>query len=979
MDKRIPLSNGTTLNFPGMPCTIKEFRGKGSNALVYRAVYEDTLTRGVYHDVLIKELFPLHFGGAVYRDESGQIQVLPDGEDTFHLHKRSFERGNEMHLKLLNRHPDYNGGNIITYPYNGTYYTLLPLNGGKELSDYASQSPSLKKNAQWMLGILESLETFHQSGYLHLDIAPDNIILIPRADREDVLLIDYNSVCGMDEFQTEETVVSSVKDGFSALELQTGEYSLVGCGTDLYSVAAVFFYCLTGRRLQVEEITDAQPPSVADSPALRDVPDTVMSMVRRILTKGLSSLPRRRYKSAADMRSDFQELINRIDLIGVTPWAILEKERARMSELIRQNPFLQYLKDERRLYPLRIQFENELCDLKTFSETVCRAPAPITLLQAEGGMGKTTALELMAIRQNARYSPQETVAVYISAANYRPGQSWFIFDSILEMLRFHPDTGSFQDARHELELLLQKPIQTRSGPKPALLILVDGLNEVGGDSSLLIQELQRIRQMPGAAVIVASRGDVPLADAQTACLMPLEPDDVQDVLQKQGLLTPENEHVRQLLRTPLLLSMYVDSVISGGRQLNIKTADELMERYLDSILKKETARLPEDAPERWQMDAAIRYVLPVIAAATKDGALKDAELLIRVEKCRRVIRSRSMVRVFPQWIGHGRDILGGAKTAEAWYGLMVQRLLWQRFGLLVRDGDGCFRLVHQNIREWLVKRHAPVQKRIHRLNTVRYSFMTALLLALCVGGGWGIKSMLSEPILTPYDDAIEEGVMETATAFYVNYSLLWHDATKMIGAAERGDPDGFNAQYSLYQRSGKDESLFIRVADHLVEQMEASDGEGISYSNLPFDIEAYQQMSGYSTSRREVYDACLPVLRYAAELNAQNDESAADFIAKFRNMVESDAKLAVFLIQRTCIIHWNKKGTLTESEQKLLVEELMAAYREQVLRENPEMQNPIDAGSSKMTLTALKAAAKKAEGAVKNHILMIKYSQTTKG
>ena len=979
MDKRVPLSTGTILNFPGMPCAIEELCGKGSNALVYRATYEDPLTHGVLHDVLIKELFPFHLGNAIYRDAGNRIRVLPDGEDTFALHRRSFEQGNEMHLKLLRMHPDSNGGNIITFPYNGTYYTLLPLNGGRELYSYAAQKPTLRRITLWMLGILEALTTFHKSGYLHLDIAPDNVILIPRGEREDVLLIDYNSVCPLEQWQAGGSIASSLKDGFTALEIQTSEYSLVSYATDLYSVAAVFFYCLMGRRLQLEEIAASRMPDIMESAGLKNVPDTVISMIRRILSKGLSSIPRRRYQDTDSMRKDFQELINRIDCVGVTPWAILEKERTRMNDLIRQNPFLDYLKNESRQYPIRIQFENELCDLKSFSDRICQKDRQPVLLQAEGGMGKTTALQLCALRQNARYSPQEPVAVYISASNYRPNQNWFIYDSILEMLRFHPNTGSFQDARHELELLLGKPLQTRNGSKPVLLILVDGLNEISCDASLLMRELAQIARMPGVAVVLSSRTDFALPDMQTAKLQPLQGVDVEEILRKQGLLTPENENVRRLLQTPLLLSMYVDSAIQGGKQINIETIDALMDCYLEAIERKETLRMPEDASERWQIDAAIRYVLPVIAEATQSGTLKDAELLRSIGKCYRVLRSRSMLRVFPQWIGHRRDIFCGAQSVEEWYGRIVQQLLWKKLGLLVREENGGFRLIHQNIGEWLIEKNKPVQKKIAGRTLVQSLLIGALITVLLAGGGYGVKTMLVEPMKIPYDDSLVENVMDISLLSYRDYGNLWNSVRGMIDAAEAGDLERFDRLYSDYQKNAEDRTQTLLLVNDenqgLIAQIKNSDGEAVSYSGYPLDLDTFQKLAEYYTKRRGVYDANLPVLRYAAEQYARNaGEKAADFIGRFRSMLESDAKLAIFLMQRTCIIYQNENDHLTETERKLLADDPLKETLDDPLEEDDQNSDPEKTGESGIKLTELEDAAKKAENMVLNNYIMIQYT-----
>ena len=54
-----------------------------------------------------------------------------------------------------------------------------------------------------------------------------------------------------------------------------------------------------------------------------------------------------------------------------------------------------------------------------------------------------------------------------------------------------------------------------------------------------------------------------------------------------------------------------------------------MKAYMDALLQKELRLLPEDAPRRWQIDAALNYILPAIAIQTrrKGGGLDREQLL----------------------------------------------------------------------------------------------------------------------------------------------------------------------------------------------------------------------------------------------------------------------------------------------------------------------------------------------------------------
>ena len=102
MDTRIRLDPGTILAFPGMKCTIESFAGQGSNSLVYLGTYPDAEQISLLHRVLIKELFPYDAKGMIYRDrDSGDILCMPDAKPAQELHRLSFLRANQAHLKLL--------------------------------------------------------------------------------------------------------------------------------------------------------------------------------------------------------------------------------------------------------------------------------------------------------------------------------------------------------------------------------------------------------------------------------------------------------------------------------------------------------------------------------------------------------------------------------------------------------------------------------------------------------------------------------------------------------------------------------------------------------------------------------------------------------------------------------------------------------------------------------------------------------------
>ncbi|MBQ3078389.1 MAG: hypothetical protein IJC48_00135 [Clostridia bacterium] len=711
MDYRTPLKFQTVLPFEGMPCCIEEVIGQGSNAIVYKGWYQDHLNNLLRHHVLVKELFPYHPQQKIYRAEDGHIVVEPEAEDLWATHKVSFEVGNNVHLRLLKEQPEKMamGANLNSFEMNGTLYSVLGYTGGRSLqAELSFNRQDLRKTALRMIRILTALEAFHKSGYLHLDVSPDNIMLVGNEDNEQVFLIDYNSAR---EVGSREISYLSCKAGYSAPELTTGNLDSIGFASDLYSIAGVFYRSIMGRSLTLSEALQAKAPSGQDSPLLKDSPMIVVSHVANILRKGLNTLPQRRYQNIEQMRMAFQELLDRIDLVGITHWSLWENGKKSVEELIRINPSLRYLNDEKKLYPIRLNQEKSM-PLEEYVEEVLSPNGKSGLILADGGMGKTTLLLHTAKLKGKVYSETKAAIFYISLSGWSKSDNQYILSQILMRLRFKKEENSFDTAMHSLRQLLGQTLHTKQGEKPSVLLLLDGLNEVKGDTENLIREINEINQLAGVRIIAASRSDIDALEISKVKLMPLEKEDVTQALGDNGLLIPESETMNQLLRTPLMLSIYIRAS-EGIKQLSVRNEKELMKAYMEALLEKEVMKLPEGAHEKWQIDAALNFVLPAIASKIKKRGkpLTERQLLRVVKKCRKTIRSWLMPKAFPQWIGHTRDIFHNTVKTDEWFAVIVHELLWQRFGMLMKDTNGKYRIFHHAIGDYLAREYRSIEPR----------------------------------------------------------------------------------------------------------------------------------------------------------------------------------------------------------------------------------------------------------------------------
>lgn len=728
MDSRIELKKNDKLPFSGMECTVERCIGRGSNAIVYTGRYRDFQDPAISHRVLIRELFPYDPEGRIYRDTDGGIHVEPEAQSLYDLNRMTFLRGIKVHACMTENIPSEIDLNINNYDCRGTLYSLVGYSGGRSLDeDLGRQDPSgkgtedqaaLLRVIRIVKGALDVLAAFHKAGYLHLDISPDNILLIGEGEKERVTLIDYNSVHTTGEIREGRTVYYSTKEGYTAPEVHMSRPSLIRECTDLYSLTAVLYRSLFGKKLSPLQTVNFTLPEkdLRNAPLLKSCPETVLSLIRQILCRGLSVTPRRRYQKAEMLRRDLDELEDRILGRGITRWALWEAGRARILRALKDNTAFAYIRDDNRIYPLLAETEDgEKVSLLAASwfESF-RGTAPVLLLGG-GGMGKTTALFRIGYGQGGRYTNDSPAIYYISLYGYREGEKDYLCDRLLESLKFKPHTDSMESARRELLQLLDRPLRVPSplsqnrlpgcgeDGAPAFLLLLDGLNEAVGDTGPLLEEIHRFAALSGVQIILTSRSDPgdPLFRKLSLCR--LDHAQIRKILSGEGILPPENMEVFDLLSFPMLLSMYIRTTRDGERQLRLDSREGLLEDYFSSILAKEKRALPEGHALAMGYDAAVRYLLPEIAAlAVREGhALSGQELFALIEKCYKELGHRAVTAVYPLWIGHAAELRMGSATADEWYAKAVLDLLWKRLGLLVRDEQGNFRILHQIIEEYL--------------------------------------------------------------------------------------------------------------------------------------------------------------------------------------------------------------------------------------------------------------------------------------
>ena len=243
MDNRSGLSPGTQIvsNEDNKIILNKEI-GRGASCIVYDATYVDKI--GVHHNVRIKECYPVWL--FLKRDEFGNLSFADSYNERFLQEKQRFIESYKKNAIIRNTiglvNSTINLSDMIAK--NNTYYAIMSFDEGCDYRKYTDRS--LKELLEHIKSLSIIIGKYHKSGYLHLDIKPENLLIIPET-REHVLLFDFDSIISIDDLRNNKGFTLSYSDGFSAPEQVQGKINKIGFHTDIYAIGAILFYKLFNR------------------------------------------------------------------------------------------------------------------------------------------------------------------------------------------------------------------------------------------------------------------------------------------------------------------------------------------------------------------------------------------------------------------------------------------------------------------------------------------------------------------------------------------------------------------------------------------------------------------------------------------------------------------------------------------------------------------------------------------------------------
>lgn len=274
--------------------TIAEHLHNGGFGITYRATAQIMVGNIPQTATFtIKEFF---MGKICSRDVDGNVVVAAENQQAFLSAKADFKSEAEILHSL--KHDNIVPVNEV-FEQNNTVYYVMSYLGNVSLYQYVAENGGLLSEAkakQIIMPLTSALAYLHNRNILHLDIKPDNIMMVRQGDVVKPVLIDFGqAMYFVNGKPKKDKGIRGYSKGYSPLE-QKQNVCTFSPSLDIYSLAATLLYMLSGK-----DSCDAEEQSVHK--IYRALPESLSQNMVEGVVCGLQ-------KDAADRPKDIASFQN---------------------------------------------------------------------------------------------------------------------------------------------------------------------------------------------------------------------------------------------------------------------------------------------------------------------------------------------------------------------------------------------------------------------------------------------------------------------------------------------------------------------------------------------------------------------------------------------------------------------------------------------------------------------------------------------